>query len=336
MSTDQNLTNHGVEIVTPGLYTTVQDLGRTGYYNQGLPPSGAMDVYSLIAGNLLVGNPEDAAGLECALLGPTMVFRDRRWVAVTGAAMTPAVDKEPRPLNQAFVVEPGQTVTFGPAVAGARAYVAISGGIDVPVVLGSRSTYALGSLGGLDGRQLQAGDVLPLGTPATPANPDQEIPEHLRTPLLRTAELRIMRGLHDHLVTPDSLSAFFESPWQVASEADRIGYRLKGGPKLEYIEREQPFGAGDDPSNITDACYPVGSIQVPAGKEPIILHRDAVSGGGYMMVGAVISADMHLIGQLPPGATIQLVEVDLDAALAARKERNDLTAEIRELVAASN
>lgn len=310
-----------VDVVKPGLLTSVQDLGRSGYYHLGLPPSGAMDTVSLIAANLLVGNPEGAAALECALMGPELEFTDRRWVAVTGAQMTPFVDGQECDLNRAFCVEPGATLSFGPAVAGARAYVAISGGVDVPEVLGSRSTYALGALGGLEGRALVAGDQLPLGVSAEPETDGVDLDEALLTPLGRSHELRVMRGLYDHLVQPESLAEFFASSWLVASEADRIGYRLKGGPPLDFIAREAPFGAGADPSNVTDACYPVGSIQVPSGKEPIILHRDAVSGGGYMMVGAVISADMDRIGQMPPGAEVKMREVTLAEALEARAER---------------
>ena len=128
---------------------------------------------------------------------------------------------------------------------------------------------------------------------------------------------------------PESVAGFLSEQWTVASEADRIGYRLKGGTPLDFVPRTPPFGAGDDPSNIVDACYPVGSIQVPSGQEPIVLHRDAVSGGGYMMIGTVISADMDRIGQLPPNAKVRFVEVSLDEALVARAEREQWLDEIR-------
>jgi len=132
--------------------------------------------------------------------------------------------------------------------------------------------------------------------------------------------LRIVPGLYDHRVTKASLDRFFEEEWKVAPEADRMGYRFKGGTPLEFVEREQPFGAGSDPSNIVDSCYPYGSVQVPGGTEPIILHRDAVSGGGYFMIGTVISADMDLIGQLQPNTPSRFQRVTMDEAMQARHD----------------
>jgi allophanate hydrolase subunit 2 len=138
-----------------------------------------------------------------------------------------------------------------------------------------------------------------------------------------------MPGLYWHRITDAAGRGFFSDTWNVAPEADRIGYRFKGGNSLEFVPREPPFGAGSDPSNITDACYPYGSIQVPGGTEPIVLHRDAVSGGGYFMVGTVISADMDLIGQLQPNAPVRFVKVKMDQALAARRVRAELLAKTR-------
>jgi allophanate hydrolase subunit 2 len=204
---------------------------------------------------------------------------------------------------------------------GARAYIAISGGIEVPVVLGSRSTYALGALGGHEGRKLQAGDQLPVGTISRSVKEAASVPAALRRGPGNAVELRMLPGLYWHRITDRAGKQFFEDTWKVAPEADRIGYRFKGGKPLEFVPRKQPFGAGSDPSNIVDACYPYGSIQVPGGTEPIVLHRDAVSGGGYFMVGTVISADMDLIGQLQPHTPTKFVKVDLKAALAARGQR---------------
>jgi allophanate hydrolase subunit 2 len=136
-------------------------------------------------------------------------------------------------------------------------------------------------------------------------------------------------GLYWHRVTEPAGQRFFEDTWKVAPEADRIGYRFRGGRPLDFVPRTPPFGAGSDPSNIVDACYPYGSIQVPGGTEPIVLHRDAVSGGGYMMVGTVISADMDLIGQLQPHTATRFVEVDMTKAIAARHDRENLLNQVR-------
>lgn len=310
-----------IEVTNPGLLTTVQDGGRTGYYHLGIPPAGAMDQLSFRAANLLVGNDESAAVLECALMGPELVFTEAAQIAVTGAQMVPSIDNRPQPTNTVVAVAPSQSVKFGFATGGARGYIAISGGIDVPTVLGSRSTYALGGLGGLNGRPLAKGDVLTLGNSTTTGRTGIELPPDLRVQLRKEYELRVVRGLYDVRVQPHSMEQFFGDTWTVGSEADRVGYRLKGGAPLEFVPRTPPFGAGNDPSNIVDACYPIGSIQVPSGKEPIVLHRDAVSGGGYMMIGTVISADMDQIGQTPPNTKVKFVEVTLDEALEARRER---------------
>ncbi|XWN29127.1 MAG: biotin-dependent carboxyltransferase family protein [Devosia sp.] len=320
-----------VTVVAPGLLTTIQDLGRPGYFHLGIPVGGAMDRLALIAANRLVGNEEGAACLEAVFMGPEITFNDGRTVAVTGAELPPKVDGEEVPTWTSFRVEAGQTLSFDYLREGARAYIAISGGIATPPALGSRSTYPIGALGGIEGRKVEAGDTLPLGTD-TGAHAARVVPEALRRGPGKggeTTALRMLPGLYWHRITPASQTAFFADTWTVAPEADRMGYRFRGGRPMEFVEREQPFGAGSDPSNITDACYPYGSVQIPGGTEPIVLHRDAVSGGGYFMVGTVISADMDLIGQLQPNKTVRFVEVDMDTALSARQEHASILTGIR-------
>ena len=310
-----------IEVRKPGLATTVQDLGRPGHYDVGIPLSGAMDRFALRCANLLVGNEEGAAALECVFMGPELLFTTDALVAVTGAELPPKVDGVAQPTWTSFPVKAGQVLSFDYLRRGARAYLAVAGGIDVPVVLGSRSTYALGALGGFEGRPLKAGDTLPVGIPHGTAVPGRTVPEDLRRGAVPTATLRVVPGLYHHRITQEAADAFFRDTWKVAPEADRIGYRFRGGQPLAFVDRKQPFGAGSDPSNIVDSCYPYGSIQVPGGTEPIVLHRDAVSGGGYFMLGTVISADMDFIGQLQPHAAIRFVPVSLNEALAARRDR---------------
>ena len=314
-----------VKVLKSGLSTTVQDLGRPGYYHIGIPISGGMDRHALAAANLLVGNKEGAAVLEAVFMGPELEFGVDATVAVTGAELPPKVDGTPRETWTSFKVKKGQVLSFGYLKKGARAYIAISGGIDVPVVLGSRSTYTLGALGGYQGRKLVEGDKLPIGK-GKGAKEGRSVAEKLRGLPSNPAELRMLPGLYWHRITAEAGKHFLEDTWKVAPEADRIGYRFKGGRPLEFVPREPPFGAGSDPSNIVDACYPYGSIQVPSGTEPIVLHRDAVSGGGYFMVGAVISADMDLIGQLQPHTQTRFVAVTMAQALKARKDRAKLLA----------
>lgn len=320
-----------VKVLKPGLATTVQDLGRPGYYHIGIPLSGGMDRHALAAANLLVGNAEGAAVLEAVFMGPELEFTEDATVAVTGAELPPKLDGEPRETWASFKVKRGQVLSFDFLKQGARGYIAVAGGIDVPVVLGSRSTYALGALGGFKGRKLEAGDELPIGSAAATGKDGRIIARDLRgQPAGMPTELRAMPGLYWHRITEAAGGGFFSDTWKVAPEADRIGYRFKGGKPLEFVPREPPFGAGSDPSNITDACYPYGSIQVPGGTEPIVLHRDAVSGGGYFMVGTVIAADMDLIGQLQPNTPVRFVKVDMNQALAARKSRSELLGRLRD------
>ena len=318
-----------IKVISPGLATSVQDLGRPGYYHLGIPISGAMDRFALRAANMLVGNDEGAAALEAVFLGPELEFTSDATVAVAGAELPPKVDGEPRETWSSFAVKAGQTLSFDFLKQGARAYIAVSGGIDAPVVLGSRSTYPLGALGGIEGRNLVAGDELPLGASSGGAGEGRSVPANLRRLPGTPAELRVLTGIYWYRLTEQAGRNFFDDTWKVAPEADRIGYRFRGGRSLDFVEREQPFGAGSDPSNIVDGCYPYGSIQVPGGTEPIVLHRDAVSGGGYFMLGTVISADMDLIGQLQPHTETKFVSVDMDAALAARQDREALLDQVR-------
>lgn len=317
------------KVLNTGLLTTIQDLGRPGYFHLGIPISGAMDRLSLRAANLLVGNDQGAAALETVFMGPQLEFEKDAMVAVTGAELPPRVDGEEKPTWTAFKVKAGQVLSFDYLREGARAYIAISGGITTDVYLGSRSTYAIGALGGFEGRALAVGDMVPFGDNGK-VKEGRSLDTSLRRLPGNPAELRVLPGLYWRLITEEAGRNFFDDEWKVAPEADRMGVRFRGGRPMSFEEREQPFGAGSDPSNIVDGCYSYGSIQVPGGSEPIVLHRDAVSGGGYFTLGAVISADMDLIGQLQPHTPTRFVKVDMDQALAARKERTALRGKIED------
>jgi biotin-dependent carboxylase-like uncharacterized protein len=317
-----------LKIMQPGLSTSIQDLGRPGYFHLGIPIGGAMDRFALRVANMLVGNPEGAACLEVVFMGPVIEFERDSLVAITGADLPAKVDGTAREGWTSFEVKAGQTLSFDFLKAGARAYIAISGGIDTPPALGSRSTYPIGALGGIEGRNIQAGDVIPLGE-AEMIEAGMSVPDNLRQMPANPAELRVLPGLYWHRLTPKAQDGFFADDWAVAPEADRMGYRFKGGKQLEFVGREQPFGAGADPSNIVDGCYSYGSIQVPGGLEPIVLHRDAVSGGGYFTLGAIISADMDLIGQLQPHTPVKFRKVDMAQAAEARAARKKMLGSVR-------
>lgn len=313
-----------------GLHTTVQDIGRDGYYSLGMPPSGAMDQYSYRVANMLVGNPDGAAALEATYVGPRLEFTDNRFVAVTGAEAPVTVNGEPVERWSTLAVRAGDVLDFSMLTAGARLYVAVSGGVDVENYLGSRSTYTLTGLGGFQGRALKDDDRLPLGDDfAVPPTVARTVPEDLRPTFPEVATLRTMIGLCSYRVTEDSMREFTEVPWKVTKDADRIGYRLRGG-RLRFVDREPPHGAGSDPANVVDLGYPIGSIQVPGGDEPIVLLNDAVTAGGYATVGTVISVDRDTIAQTKSGDQVRFEPVELAVAIAARRDRRERLERARE------
>ncbi len=313
-----------IKILEPGLATTVQDRGRPGYYNVGIPQGGAMDALSAEMANALAGNTAAEAVLECTYLGPKFETDTDAVLAVAGAPVEVKVNGEPRPQWSRLELAAGDEVSFGMLRGGTRYYVAVRGGIDVPVVLGSRSTYTLGAVGGFEGRTLRPGDVLPVGSAnGGTTGALTEIDESLRPSYNREVTVRVLPGLYDHRLTEEGLDTLLTAEWTLTPVADRTGLRYSG-PEIAWKPRTQPFGAGSDPSNIVDAGYAVGSIQIPGGKEPIVLHRDAVSGGGYAMVATVISADMDLLARSAPGTKTSFEAVTLDQALAARAEGRDL------------
>lgn len=311
-----------VTVEYAGAHTLVQDLGRDGYYAMGLPPSGALDQFSHRCANLLVGNRPSAATLEVTMIGPKLRFDSPAYVAVAGGDVPIWIDDVRHDSWTTLHIAAGQMLTVGTLRTGCRAYIAIRGGIDTPPVLGSRSTYVSSAIGGLRGSPIRVGDELPIG-PAESRDcpgPGSTVEQRLRPPLAGTYRLRVVAGLCHYRFDQDSVDRFFSSTYTVSPVSDRTGYRLSG-PALTFAEREPPFGAGDNPSNVVDLGYPMGSIQVPNGEEPICLLRDAVTGGGYATIGTVITCDLDLIAQLKAPDTIRFVQVSLSDAMAARKLR---------------
>jgi biotin-dependent carboxylase-like uncharacterized protein len=311
-----------IRVRQPGLLTTVQDTGRFREYALGMPPSGAMDVFSYQVGNYLVGNEDGAAGLEITYFGPELEFTEDAVIASTGAEMPPKINGEEAPTWETLRVEEGDVLSFDYLKNGARSYLAVAGGIDVPVFMHSRSTYTLIGLGGHEGRALQEGDELRVGEASR--NTEGQVgkrvdDDHIPT-YPREAELRAIIGLASYRITEESMDEFLSIQWTVTPDADRVGYRYRGG-ELRFVEREQPAGAGADPANVVDFGYPVGSIQ---------LMNDAVTGGGYATIGTVISADRDKLAQTKTNDKTRFRSVDLDEALGAREERREQMAEIRQ------
>ena len=299
-----------IRVVKPGWFTTVQDTGRYGYQQFGVSSSGAMDRRSFILANRLVGNRDNKAALEFTLQGPELLFEQESIVALTGADLTPFVDGRVIPLWTSILLNAGSKLTFGARRAGARCYLAIAGGIDVPMVMGSRSTHIASQIGGMKGRGLAQGDVLITGTPCSRQRDmiGRQVPEQLRPLYSTVATLRILQGPQQSSFSEQALEVLTTNPYRLSSQSDRMGYRLEG-PSLPHAEPREW---------ISDATA-MGALQVPPDEQPILLMADRQTTGGYPKIAVVISVDLHLAGQLLPGDAIHFRLTTQADALAAMK-----------------
>lgn len=303
------------EILQPGVFSTVQDLGRKGYLASGIPPSGAMDRFALKMGNLLLKNSVGEAGIEMTAIGITVrVLRDAV-VAVTGGLFDVKKNGEQVPVWQAFNVQKEDILSIGNAEKGWRGYLCVAGGIDVPLVLGSKSTYTMGALGGYRGRALKKGDIMMGGSTGYPL-PDL-IGRRIKPQVLPNPDdakiLRVVMGPQDDYVTDESIETFLSATYNVSSKANRVGYRFEG-PQFKFKQMQKAKDAGSDPSNIVDDGNSIGAIQIPGGVEPICLAVDGVSMGGYVKIACLIAADMDRMAQLRIGDSICFQSVDVDTA----------------------
>lgn len=315
-----------VEVLMPGIQTTVQDLaGRPGLWDVGVPPSGAWDDLSFELANWAVGNPPTAAGLEMVLTGPALRFDRRAIVCVAGALAQATVDGHPVRPGIVTVIHPGSVLDAGPCgEPGLRGYVAVGGGLAVPEDLGSRATFLLGGFGGFGGRALRSGDVLALGRDENLAAPRDVAP--LLPALTSQWKLRVLPGPHgapEHLTLP-GVEALFAATWTVDHRADRTGIRLVG-PTPQWA-RADGGEAGLHPSNIHDSAYPVGGVML-AGDTPVIVGPDGPSLGGFVVPCVVVRADRWMLAQLRPGDTVRLTPVTGREAAAVNAGRAGMLAD---------
>jgi antagonist of KipI len=306
-----------IHVLRGGMLTAVQDLGRPGLQRYGVSVGGATDALSLRVANLLVGNEPSAAALEITLLGPTLRFDHDTLIAIFGGDWTPLVEDDPVPCERPVWLPAGTTMTFGSARSGCRGYLAVGGGIDVPVVMGSRSTYLLANLGGYKGRALQSGDALPVLPPSPRSlkiaailaahenrGPLASVPWRAGVSSQRPdGTLRAMRGAEFDLLSPDSQKALFCEAFQVLPQSDRMGYRL-AGPGLGTSE----------PAELISAAVCPGTIQLPPEGQPILLMADCATVGGYPRIAHLASVDLSAAAQLRPGDFFRLDEISLAEA----------------------
>jgi urea carboxylase len=311
------------EVIVPGLETSIQDYpGRIGFWNQGFPPSGPMDSWSFRLANLLVGNEAGAAGLEVQYMGPTLKFQRDGVIAITGADMQPKLDGQPVPLWESVAVKAGQTLVLTSSKLGVRSYIAIAGGIDTPPWLGSRSTFHKAGVGGMQGRALQKGQVVPVakgkGTPGRMAKPDCR--PSFATDKIWTIE--VVAGPNDDWIDEAGHRQFLSTNWKLSSKSDRTGFRLEG-PQWTFTEKAYKKAPenGAEPSNIIDQGYPLGAINL-AGQTPIILVNDGPSMGGFINPYTVPSAAFWKLGQSKPGDIYRFKSISVDEAQTLRKKLN--------------
>lgn len=295
-----------IHVISPGLFTTIQDCGRWGFQDNGVSVAGPMDEYAYRLANILVGNNRNSAGLEVTLVGPEIEFEDETVFAVTGAEFDLVLDDSRVPMNVACRADRGSRLGFGERRSGARAYLAVGGGVDVPVVLGSRSTHLLSGMGGLNGRQLKSGDRLHLSE-FTPVTVDIR---HCKNKIISVPKdggrVRVSWGPHAGRFDPRSKLTLQEERYTITVDSNRMGYRLDG-PGLTHT----------DGADLISEATPMGALQIPASGQPILLMADRQTTGGYPIIGTVITADLPIVGQLLPGDWLEFEECDLQEAVEA-------------------
>ena len=291
-------------VISPGLLTSVQDAGRFGMQRYGMSPAGAMDLHSLRLANLLVGNAPDTGALECTYMGPSLQFEEAEVIALTGADMSPSIDGRPVPMGQAISVPAGAVLKTGTLKSGSRMYIAFAGGLNIPLVNGSQSTFLRSGLGGLDGRPLKSGDRIGLKNPKNILKnmPMRRLPEPQT--FSRNATVRVVPGPQEDRFTKEGIKTLYSSEYRISDKSDRMAFRTEG-PVIEHVDHD---------ANILSDGIPFGAIQVPADGKPIIMMSEHAGAGGYTKAGTIISADIPLAAQLPPGGTIRFTPVDVETA----------------------
>ena len=304
-------------VQAPGSYTTVQDNGRFGYQKMGIPVSGVLDSFAGSVANLLVGNPEESAVLEITVTGPRLTFLRNIDVALAGAEMGATLNNQPLNCWESFRVSPGDILKMQQVKIGCRAYLAVSGGIDVPKVMGSRSTYMVGKLGGYQGRPLKKGDILRC-CGGTLLDVPRRLPSALIPRYSSEIVLRAIPGPQDDFFHEEELATFFQSEFTISTNANRMGYRLQG-PSIRQKEN-MPASIISDPSLS-------GSVQIPADGQPIILLGEQTM-GGYTKIATVISTDIPKVAQTIPGNVIRFEKVTLETAYSLHMKQKKLMREI--------
>ncbi len=317
-----------VQVIKKGLETSVQDYpGRIGTLNQGFPSSGPMDSWSFRLANVLVENDPGTAALECQFMGPTLKFNSDRVIAITGADMSPKIDGKAVPLWESLEIKKDQILEMTFSTIGARSYIAFAGGINTTPWLGSRSTFHKAGVGGIDGKAIQEGQIIPLNKSKSVAGRKinkKSIPEISTN---KKWSIEVVKGPNDDWIDEKGHKMFLNSDWKLQSKSDRTGYRLDG-PNWSFTEKATNKGLehGTFPSNIIDQGYPAGAINL-AGQTPIILVNDGPSMGGFIVPYTVPSAAFWKLGQAKPGDSFNFIEISVEKAQELRTEQSIICSE---------
>ncbi len=300
-----------IKIINAGMLSTIQDGGRFGVMKYGFTQSGAMDSKAMSTANILVGNEPECAVIETTLLGITAEFTENTVIALSGGDFSAAINGTPIKRNKAYAVNAGDTLAMSYAKSGVRGYLAVSGGFDVPEVMGSRSTNLKSQIGGFYGRKLAAGDIINTFAPIITDTTGRELPEETYE---NSITLRAVLGPQDYMFTDEDINTFFSCEYKITQQADRMGIRLDGEPLK-----------GKGSMDIVSDGIVFGSVQVPKNGMPIILAADRQTTGGYAKIATIISADRHLIAQARPGGTIKFAQVSVkEAQKIAKQEQKAL------------
>lgn len=300
-----------IKIINAGMLSTIQDGGRFGVMKYGFTQSGAMDSKAMSTANILVGNEPECAVIETTLLGITAEFTENTVIALSGGDFSAAINGTPIKRNKAYAVNAGDTLAMSYAKSGVRGYLAVSGGFDVPEVMGSRSTNLKSQIGGFFGRKLAAGDIINTFAPIITDTTGRELPEETYE---NSITLRAVLGPQDYMFTDEDIKTFFSCEYKITQQADRMGIRLDGEPLK-----------GKGSMDIVSDGIVFGSVQVPKNGMPIILAADRQTTGGYAKIATIISADRHLIAQARPGGTIKFAQVSVkEAQKIAKQEQKAL------------
>jgi antagonist of KipI len=302
------------EVLEPGILTTIQDIGRYGFSQFGVPPSGVLDAFSHRAGNLLVGNQQGEASLETTIMGLKLKTLREMVIAITGGDLSPTLNGEPLEMWRTHLLVEGDIINFKKVRTGCRAYLALRGGLIVPKVMGSQSTYLSGKFGGLDGRALKKGDILfTLDIPSSLSQLGFRFPSDWIPQIDKGALLRVIRGPQDHHFTEKGLQTLSSSFYQVTPQCDRMGVRLEG-PKIERRSEVE--------ESIISEGLIAGAIQVPGDGKPIIILTELVT-GGYTKIATVISTDLPKVAQLKPGDRVRFAPVSVEEAHQVLREQEE-------------